>query len=91
MKDKLLLGVRLPATLERYKFRMPYDLTVEEGSRLAARLLAAREPARYVASPEVEMMYLEGASAGVIINPKETFRSLVLQGLLVEGSEVMLV
>lgn len=91
MKDKLLLGVRLPATLESYQFLMPYDLAVEEGAQLAASILAAREPARYEMTPDVELMYLEGSSAGVVINPRETFRSLVLQGSLVEGSEVMLV
>jgi len=91
MKDKLFLRVKLPATLEFYEFRMPYDMSVEEGVQLTARILAARESTRYEVAADAEFMYLEGASAGVIINPKETFRSLLLQGRLVEGSEVMLV
>ena len=91
MKDKLLLSVRLPATLERYQLLMPYDLLVKEGANLAARILANREQTRYEATSEVELMYLEGPTSGELINPNETFRSLMLQRMLVEGSEVMLV
>ena len=91
MKDKLLCSIKLPATQEFYEFRMPYDLTVGEGAALAARILAARESTRYEASPDVDLVLLEGPSAGVVINPRETFRNLLLQGTLVEGSALMLV
>ncbi|MBR3157758.1 MAG: hypothetical protein IKF14_01520 [Atopobiaceae bacterium] len=91
LKDKLLIQIKLPATQEEYEFRVPYDLTVEEGSRLAARILAARESAQYEATDDVDLMHLEGVGMGEILNPKETFRSLLLSERLVEGSRLMLV
>lgn len=90
MKDKLLVSVMLPATLETCEFRIPYDLTIEEGARLVARMLSAREPARYESSDDVDFMHLDGPFAGSVINPKETCRNLVLRGDLVEGSRLML-
>ena len=91
LKDKLLIQIRLPATQGEYQFRVPYDLTVEEASRLMARILAARESAQYEATDDVDLMHLEGEGMGEILNPKETFRSLLLSEQLVEGSRLMLV
>ena len=91
LENKMLLVVRLPATLQDYEFLVPLDLTVEEGARLVARLLAAREPARYEMSPDVDLMRLEGDATGAVVNPKETFRSLRLSHELVDGSRLMLV
>ena len=91
MKNKLLVRIKLPATGEYYEFLLPHDLTVAQSALLVSRMLASREQVRYEASIDAELMYLEGSSAGTIINPKETIHSLVLQGLLVEGSELMLV
>ena len=90
MRDKVLLEVLLPATGRRYEFRMPFDITVEEGARLVSRILSAREPLRYEQSAEVDLMLMDGASAGRLLNPKETFRGLVLGDVLVDGSAVML-
>lgn len=90
MKDKVRVMVLLPATRGRYEFRMPFDMTVEQGARLVSRILAAREPMRYEASDDVDLMLLEGTGAGELLNPRETFRGLVLAGTLVEGSAVML-
>lgn len=91
MSDKLLVAVRLPATMEDYEFLIPYDLRVEDAARLTSRMLAAREIARYEASLDVDFMYLTGKDAGTVVNPKETFRNLVLKGDLVNGSGLMLV
>ena len=91
LNDKMLISVRLPATLQNYEFLMPLDLTVEEGARLVAHILAARESACYEASPDVDLMRLDGAAIGSVINPKETFRNLLLEQALVNGSTLMLV
>lgn len=90
MKDKVNIRVLLPATSGRYEFRMPFDITVEQGAQLVSRILATREPARYAASAEADLMYLDGTRVGELANPKETFRGLVLAGDVVEGSEFML-
>ena len=91
MNDKMLIVVSLPATLRDYEFLMPLDLTVEEGAQLVARILAARESARYEMSPDVDFMRLDGDTVGVVVNPKETFRNLYLDHVLVNGSRLMLV
>lgn len=91
VKDKLLALVKVPATMETYEFRIPYDLTVEQGSDLIARLIAAREPARYKATCEADLMFLQGQRAGEVVNPSETIRDLVLGGLLIDGSMLALV
>ena len=92
MKDKVLLEVLLPATGDVYEFRVPFDLTVEMAARLMARVLASREPARYEASDEVDLMLCAGAGAheGEELNPNETIRALVNQGVLVDGTPVAL-
>lgn len=91
MKNKLLVRIKLPATGDSHEFLLPHDLTVSQCAALVSRMLSAREPGRYEASSDAELMYLEGASSGTIINPRETVRSLMLQGFLVEGSRLMLV
>ena len=90
MKDKVLLEVLLPATGAVYEFRVPFDLTVEMAARLMARVLASREPARYEASDEVDLMLRAGAGAHEELNPNETIRALVNQGVLVDGTPVAL-
>lgn len=93
MKDKVLLDVLLPATGRRYEFRIPFDSTVDEASQLMARILSTREPARYEADGNADLMLcpLPGAAgAGEELNPNETFRALVEQGVLVDGSRVAL-
>lgn len=92
MKDKVLLEVLLPATGSVYEFRVPYDLTVETAARLMARVLASREPAQYEASDEVDLMLRASAGAheGEELNPNETIRALVAQGMLVDGTPVAL-
>lgn len=92
MRDKVLLSVKLPATGANYEFRVPFDLTVEQSARLMSQVLAHREPARYAASEDVDLMFLDGdALAGNQLNPNETMRALVEQGALVDGSHVALV
>ena len=93
MKDKVLLEVLLPATQREYEFRVPYDAMVEEASRLMSRILASREPARYVASDGVNLVFggTREEDAGKQLNPNETMRALVEQGVLVDGSSVILV
>lgn len=90
MRDKVRITVLLPATRERYEFLMPFDITVECGARLASRILALRESNRYEASEEVDLVVLEGDEAGEILNPKDTFRNLVLADRIVDGTAVML-
>ena len=92
MKDKVLLEVLLPATGDVNEFRVPFDLTVEMAARLMARVLASRGPARYEASDEVDLMLRAGAGAheGEELNPNETIRALVNQGVLVDGTPVAL-
>ncbi len=90
MKDKVRIEVLLPATQRTYDFRVPFDITVEQGAQLISRILAARESARYAANNEVDLMFLDGPLSGQIVNPKETFRSLVLSNDVVEGSQMML-
>lgn len=91
MRNKVLLNVVLPATQQSYEFRMPLDLRVEEGARLASRILASREPVRYAASDEADLMALEGEGMGDILSPGEAFRCYVSAGRLVDGSLVALV
>ena len=91
MKNKELLNVTLPATQQTYEFRVPVDLTVEEGARLMSRILATRDQVRYAASDEVDLMLLSGDGAGAILNPKETFKFYVGHGQMMDGSPVVLV
>ena len=91
MKNKVLLNVTLPATQRSYEFRVPLDLTVEEGTRLMSRILAAREQVRYAASDEVDLMLLSGEGTGAILNPKETFKYYVSRGQMTDGSPACLV
>lgn len=93
MRDKVLLEVLLPATGRVYEFRVPFDVTAETAARLMAQVLASREPARYEATDEVDLMLRAGAGAheGEELNPNETIRALVGQGILVDGTPVALV
>lgn len=91
MKDKVLLNVLLPATRETYEFRVPLDMTVETACGLMSKMLAAKEPARYEATGDADLMLcgdVEGS--GGELNPNETFRALVEAGVLVDGSPVAL-
>ena len=69
MKNKVLLNVTLPATQRTYEFRVPLDLTIEEGTRLMSRILATRDQVRYAASDDVDLMLLSGEGTGAILNP----------------------
>lgn len=93
MKDKVLLEVQLPATGIEYEFRVPYDLTVDQASGLIANVLARREPVRFEAPAGGSDLMLRGnvEGAGNTLNPNETIRALVEQGVLVDGSLVSLV
>ena len=91
MKNKVLLNVVLPATRRSYEFRVPLDLTIEEGARLMSRILATREQVRYDATEDVDLMLLSGAGEGAILNPKETFKFYVSQGQMMDGSPAALV
>lgn len=92
MRGKILLSIKLPATQKSYEFRAPLDLTVEQTARLASTILSQREPARYSASDEVDLMLCgNGAGAGGQLNPNETLRALAEQGVLVNGSPLALV
>lgn len=91
MKNKVLVNVTLPATQRTYEFRVPLDLTVEEGARLMSRILATRDQMRYAASDEVDLMLLAGEAAGAILNPRETFKFYVSAGQMMDGSPVALV
>lgn len=91
MKDKVLLNVLLPATGRSYEFRVPFDLTVDEASQLMARILASQESERYAADGTADLMVVGNVpAAGEQLNPNETFRALVEQGALVDGSAVAL-
>lgn len=92
MRDKLLLSVLLPATQRTYEFRVPLDLTVEQAASLVSQLLGRREGASYQAAKGVDLMLCDahGPQTGEELNPNETFRALVEQGVLVEGSTVAL-
>lgn len=93
MRDKVLLQALLPATQERYEFRVPFDLTVEQAAGLMARILTSREQARFASSDGMDLMLVgeDVAGAGNQLNPNETLRALVEQGVLGDGSEVALV
>ena len=91
MKNKVLLNVSLPATQRTYEFRVPLDLSIEEGCRLMSRILATRDQVRYAASDDVDLMLLAGEGEGAILNPKETFKFYVSQGQMMDGSPVVLV
>ncbi len=91
MRNKVLLNVFLPATQRSYEFRVPLDLTIEEGATLMSRILASREQVRYEASSEVDLMPLSGEGCGAILNPNETFKFYVSHGQLVDGSSAALV
>ena len=91
MKNKVLLNVTLPATQRTYEFRVPLDLTIEEGARLMSRILATRDQVRYAVSDEVDLMLLSGEGTGAILNPKETFKFYVSHGQMMDGSPAALV
>lgn len=90
MRNKVLLNVFLPATQKSYEFRVPLDLSVEEGSRLISRILNARESVRYAASDDVDLMMLDGQNAGAILSPLETFKWYVEHEQIVDGSSLAL-
>ena len=90
MRNKILLNVFLPATQKAYEFRVPLDLTVEEGSRLISRILNARETVRYASSDDVDLMMLEGENAGAVLSPLETFKWYVEHNQIVDGSALAL-
>lgn len=94
MKGKVLVSVKLAATGKSYEFRVPLDSTVESAATLMSRMLASREPARYEHTGAVDLMLLDGAggaAAGDALNPNETFRALVEQGVLGDGSALAIV
>lgn len=93
MRDKVLVSVLLPATDKHYELRVPYDLTVEQAAGLISRVLASSEPARYCAQDGADLMLVgQGvAGSGDQLNPNETFRALVEQGVLGDGSALALV
>ena len=91
MKNKVLLDVKLPATQRSYEFRVPLDMTVEEGARLMSRILATRDQVRYEASDDVDLMLLSGEGTGALLNPKETFKYYVGHGQMTDGTPVCLV
>lgn len=90
MRNKVLLNVFLPATQKTYEFRVPLDLSVEEGSRLISRILGTRDSVRYVATEDVDLMMLDGRSAGAILSPRETFKWYIEHEQLVDGSYLAL-
>ena len=90
MRNKVLLNVFLPATQKTYEFRVPLDLTVEEGSRLISRILSTRDSVRYTASDDVDLMMLDGKNAGAILSPLESFKWYVEHNQLVDGSSLAL-
>lgn len=91
MKDKVRLEVLLPVTRERYEFRVPLDVTVEEGAQLIASIIASREPIRYEASAGAGLMHLEGPGAGIELHPLETFRAIMECGEITDGTRLALV
>ena len=91
MKNKVLLNVTLSATQRTYEFRVPLDLTIEEGARLMSRILVTRDQVRYAVSDEVDLMLLSGEGTGAILNPKETFKFYVSHGQMMDGSPAALV
>lgn len=92
MTGKLLLSVKLPAADRAFEVRVPLDMTVDEAAKLISSLLARREPACYEATPGADLMLCAPFSPapGEELNPNETFRALVEQGMLVDGSAVAL-
>ncbi len=91
MKNKVLLNVLLPATRRTYEFRVPLDLTIEEGARLMSRILATREQVRYAATEDVDLMLLAGEGEGAVLNPRETFKFYVSHGQMMDGSPAALI
>ena len=90
MGEKLLVRVLVPETHAVREFLVPIDLTVAEGARLMACLLFAPEPPGGDATDGPLLMYREGPQAGELVHPHETFRSLMVQELLLPGSTVVL-
>lgn len=90
MRNKILLNVFLPATQQSYEFRVPLDLTVEEGSYLISRILSTRDPVRYAASEDVDLMMLDGENAGAVLSPRESFKWYVERDQLMDGSALAL-
>lgn len=93
MKDKVMLEVLLPATGREYELRVPYDMSVDQACDLMANVLARREPARFKAPEGGSDLMLRGnvQGAGNTLNPNESVRALVEQGVLEDGSPVALV
>ena len=90
MRNKVLLNVFLPATQKSYEFRVPLDLTVEDGSRLISRILSTRDSVRYASSEDVDLMMLDGSNSGAILSPRETFKWYVEHNQIVDGSSLAL-
>jgi hypothetical protein len=90
MRNKVLLNVFLPATQKSYEFRVPLDLSIEEGSRLISRILSSRDAVRYASSEDVDLMMLDGESAGAVLSPLESFKWYVEHNQLVDGSSLAL-
>lgn len=91
MRDKILLNVLLPVARRSFEFRVPLDLTVEEGTQLISALVASREPARYESSSDAGLMHLEGPAAGVALHPDESFRAIAENDEITDGSRLALV
>ena len=90
MRNKVLLNVFLPATQKSYEFRVPLDITVEEGARLISRILGTRDSVRYSPTDDADLMMLDGQNSGAILSPKESFKWYVEHNQLVDGSSLAL-
>lgn len=91
MGNKILLDIMLPATQERYEFRVPLDLTVKEGAKLIASIIASRDPIRYGASDGPGLMHLEERKEGAELHPLETFRTIMEHGEITDGVRLALI
>lgn len=91
MNEYIILNVLLPATGKSYEFRVPEESTVEESIRLISTILASVESEFYEDSQESDLVIRQpGDTQGVMLNPKESYRNLVKQGLLTNGARLML-
>lgn len=91
MREKVMVRVRLPATQRTYEFRVPFDLNVRSSAELMARLLSTREGVRFIPDVSAHLMLLDGKDAGALLEGNRSIRGLVLEGVLVNGSELALV
>jgi len=91
VKDKVLVKVRLAATLDVYEFRVPYDMRVGQATRLIERMLENRVGPLYEATGRARLMYADGARAGTLIESSASVRSLVAHDELVDGCNLALV